>query len=1651
MDLNASSSFLDQLQNQLHPDSTPEGSNNALHSYEEQEVVDEPAVAPSPSPPPSEAPRLDVFSEELFPALPVTTRAKPVSANWAPAIQSRSAAAGRGAPAAGLSRANKATERFEIPEELQAKLQNEQGKSITAAYVCKQIMTRLGTSVELSTNSRTRSLTVIISGKAEAVKQTKREIISALTLQLKETVSIPISVRPHLVGKAGANIKALMARTLTKIDIARPTEGEQAAPAVNEFMDEEPETEVVIIGDYEGVDEAKKAIDQLVAQRTSKRTLRMSIERSYFPFILGPNGSQVQLLQLETGTRIHVPPVVSSGEGKDSDILIVGERSAVLLAEEKLKAIYEEIKRTTRTLQIPVKKRQHRFIIGPKGATLHEILEKTGCHVELPPASDSSDSVTIRGPDNMLSSALQLVIEKSNSVVIDEVDIAATISSSIDPELFVRFLYTKERAHLKSIESTHNVTISQTKTQSGTPVLELQGKTKSETDAARAALYKSVKEWGNELCFGVVEIPSGLHKFVIGKGGQNIAKVKAKPEWEGRLVDVVVAHEADESDEVIIVVKRTNSSQEGRKASDEESRKLIERVREELEAQATTLADLVTLTASADAKYHGRLIGAGAAALKELLAPYGNSVIVRFPKGETSVDQSGKAADPNAIVIRGPKKTATEVQEKILKQVADWRHVELMSSFSEVIRVPKGVGKRLVGNGKDLKWVATAVREKISSGEVHKSKINEKELAPPTLNLRAEVDPGTSEDVITIYGPKTIVELAKGVMETRAQTLADTVTVELDLFAFVSAPARKLADKLGGDIRKSVLRRVIGKEGRGIKKLSEKHNVYVKFVDRKQANSRRGDDGAEHVEEQDVDAAPAAGKVTIEGTKDDVAAARAELIKQVEEKIHQSYTTSFRFPKSCLPHIVGRAGSKVQKLKDETNVRIDFNDSEDPEEIECVLEGPQDSCADVEERILSIVDDLTNTESAKILIPSYLHKLIIGPAGSRIRALVEELGGQDKIKIQFPRASGDVSSAQDAITVKGNIKMLAKIRESLIAIIHSAFAEEPKRGSVSVPILEKDSENSIHDTLSIPKADGQRVAGRTGDGLIDVMRRFNVTVWYRDSKEDAKSINVVIVAPVGKDADIKSAKTELFSKVRVSQNVAIPKKILDGLRSSAESEIILASLHDLAKRVRQDCGILPEIESAATTGTEEASLIVRGDASSVAKAVKSCEKLLNDLQKYEHTDRFNISSELRPHIIGRQGFTIARLRTDSGADIEILRNSSKGGQDTIIIRASSAQSVVQAREMIDRIISDQLERLARDKEREAAAAQRESVKHVNGGEARIDDDNDEPARGSSTSHGASTIPGYSGRAQTVKSHKARKLAPEDRALATPSPSAGIDPGVGNYWNYVESAGSKKSADVWKEVPAKKAKSGAAKDGKDDSASAVDGAPQSETGATSSKNKRKKKKKAAAAAAGVAAADNGNVDEDAPALEEVSSAPVAELGAAAAKSKEVKMPAQEKQAPLAKPIEKTKPAPKPEASKAEPKAAAPEADPKLEQKAEPKSAQAKPATAKAEPQPIPAPKTPEPAPPALNDDFDSWPAAEVEDEWKTVNPVKKAKQDKPAPSGPKKAVPPSGAVGFGSIPTMPPTEEEEAAKKKKKNKNKKKKKATDSEVVMPGDE
>lgn len=65
---------------------------------------------------------------------------------------------------------------------------------------------------------------------------------------------------------------------------------------------------------------------------------RLSLEKAFHPFIAGAHNRLVQELSQETGARISIPP---PSLPKD-EIVITGEKEAVALALNRIRAIYDD-------------------------------------------------------------------------------------------------------------------------------------------------------------------------------------------------------------------------------------------------------------------------------------------------------------------------------------------------------------------------------------------------------------------------------------------------------------------------------------------------------------------------------------------------------------------------------------------------------------------------------------------------------------------------------------------------------------------------------------------------------------------------------------------------------------------------------------------------------------------------------------------------------------------------------------------------------------------------------------------------------------------------------------------------------------------------------------------------------------------------------------------------------------------------------------------------------------------------------------------------------------------------------------------------------------------------------------------------------------
>ena len=173
----------------------------------------------------------------------------------------------------------------------------------------------------------------------------------------------------------------------------------------------------------------------------------------YHPFISGPENRYVKELQERTGARISIPPLSVM---KDELAAVSGEKEGVQIAAAHIKSIWKDMVRyicritkysncyniihnikfsyiilnsnifsfqegKCRAISVEVRKSQHKYVIGPRGINLNEILEQTGVSVEVPSVDSESDTITLRGEQAKLGIALTQVYAKANSIIISHV------------------------------------------------------------------------------------------------------------------------------------------------------------------------------------------------------------------------------------------------------------------------------------------------------------------------------------------------------------------------------------------------------------------------------------------------------------------------------------------------------------------------------------------------------------------------------------------------------------------------------------------------------------------------------------------------------------------------------------------------------------------------------------------------------------------------------------------------------------------------------------------------------------------------------------------------------------------------------------------------------------------------------------------------------------------------------------------------------------------------------------------------------------------------------------------------------------------------------------------------------------------------------
>ncbi|CAO3644055.1 unnamed protein product [Cunninghamella echinulata] len=789
-----------------------------------------PEVAPAPK---KKDNKLNLSSESAFPTLSSGSPRPPViSSGWSSAASrvkarpvgnqvSSQQQQKKRAPASGSSTsAATVTDVLELPASQQ--IANQPNKPLgfkSAADVINQVTAKTGANIIASTN-RSGTTTFLIQGLPANVAKAKKDLVTGLVVKRTVELAVPASTRRFIIGTKGKTLQQIEQLSGTRINIPPRKD--------DEVKDEENEESVniSIVGDVAGIKVAKAEIEKIVGEKAAKQTIKIdNFDPNFNLFISGAQNNAINALEEEFNVKIQMPPLVNTQEIEKGTkvtniITVTGDKEKVLLAKQALETRYAEVQKTLRTVTIGVPKAQHKFLFGKNGSTVREILEQTGCTVELPSLNDPSDNVTIRGPEERLINGLTAIMEKAREFHVMNIKLGELHKSLEHGQHLATYLHHK--GTLKKLESDHQVQITIPR---GETKLEIVSKNEKDVSEACKAAYELCSALGTE-SVTIVNIEPHLHRHINLRLAKQIQRIKSRYD-----VAIIFPDEKEDSSSVLVVYE--NSKRDGE--ADVKPQEVLNSVTIELQKIASDSSDIVSKVISIPNKYHSVINGPKGTTLNAIIGGDDSTVTVRF--GGNNEDD---------VTVRGLNNEVKHVIEEIKKIHEAAKHEEFVNSYSVEFTIPAAYSAHVIGKaGANINKLKEDLGVKIDIGDNNNNKLEGGFEAVKTKKKDQQVK-------VVIQGIKTNVEAAKDRVSALVANLADQVTLSLN-------------------IPKEFHRFLIGPSGRYVKKLEDKYSVFVKFP---KGSSVNGDESPVPGNNPNV--------ITIRGRKKDAASAKDELTELYE-------------------------------------------------------------------------------------------------------------------------------------------------------------------------------------------------------------------------------------------------------------------------------------------------------------------------------------------------------------------------------------------------------------------------------------------------------------------------------------------------------------------------------------------------------------------------------------------------------------------------------------------------------------------------------------------------------------------------------------------------------------------------------------------------
>ncbi|XP_018054644.1 PREDICTED: vigilin [Atta colombica] len=1135
------------------------------------------------------------------------------------------------------------TQMFRVPGEERKFDHSDKFGERESIRTCKTIMKETNTIIEIA-SSKDQSLTFLITGKQNQVLEAKRRILTTFQTQASKQISIPKDHHRWILGKQGQRLKDLEQKTATKINV----------PGVQDQSDI-----ITITGTKEGIEKAEHEIRVISDEQSRKAFERITVPKIYHPFIYGAHNENLNAMMAETGARINIPPA----SVQQDEITIAGEKEGVLAAKQKIDSIYKDMAKRCTTVSVEVPKSQHKYVIGPRGSTIAEILQTTGVSVEMPAPDSATGTITLRGPQEKLGQALNKVYEKANSVRTAVVEAPVWIH---------KYIIGRKGVNIKKItQEMPKVNVEFTGKEDK---IKIEGPPE-EVEKAQNELQLMANDLISKLTFTELNVDPRFYKHIIGKNGCNVNRVK-----EG--TGVVISISENDGSNVI----RIEGNHAGVSKAQTELVEMVKKLENEKEK------DVII-----DHRYYRNIIGNKGDNIKEIRDKF-NQVQIIIP---------GPGEKGDIVKIRGPKEDVDKCHKhlmKLVKELNESNHVlevPIFKQFHKFVIGKGGVNIRKIREETQTKIDLPAEGEKSDVITITGKKENVEKAKEMIQKIQNELANIVTEE-ITIP-PKfynsligTGGKLIHSIMEDcggvtikfpTAESRSDKVCirgpkddVEKAKAQLLELSNEKQLSSFSAEVRAKVQHHkfLIGKNGANIKKIRESTGARIMFPTE---------------EDQDKEV------ITIMGKKEAVEKAKADLEATIKE-IDNIIEGEIRIDPKHHRHFVARRGGVLHRIADECGgVQISFpRAGVDSDRVS--LKGSHECIEAAKQRMREIVQELESMVTVECVIPQRHHRTVMGAKGRKVQNITSEYD----VQIKFP--DRDIYDEQKAEQVNGEN---GEGVETIPACDIIRITGQPENVAAAKQALLDLVPITIQ--VDVPFDFHRSIIGQKGKDVRELMNTYDVHIMLSPAEEKLDYIKIS-----GTPSCVQSAKEAILEKCEALKAEREDRALKSfELKLEVDPEYhpkIIGRKGAVISKIRSDHDV--QIIFPRKGDSEEHIITIMGYEKNAFSARDDIMKIVNELNGLTK-EEVQIHAAVHSRLIGAKGRNIRKIMEEFKVDIKFPRKTD--ADPNIVTIVGAEDKVAEARERLLNLEEEYMQDVIENEYRESLRSpQRDDGSNIGGSE-----------------------------------------------------------------------------------------------------------------------------------------------------------------------------------------------------------------------------------------------------------------------------------------------------------------------------------------------